>query len=147
MLSLVGRGQSKIKTKVVFKNLQGDFYFIFTFKYQVQIILDSPHSSLVSAEESTLGRIDYDHVVDELSKQNTGKRKKYKLYSEKDRLVIAKYSLQHGPRKTARKFQKQYPSLNESTVRTFVIKYKTLIEIKARTSQSKLSGRKGKAGH
>ena len=54
--------------------------------------------------------------------------------------MIAKYSLQYGLRKTARKFQKQYPSLNESTVRTFVTKYKTLIKIKARTSQSPIKG-------
>ena len=45
------------------------------------------------------------------------------MYSDSDRLKIAKYSLLHGSRRAARKFKAQFPRLNGSTVRTFVAKY------------------------
>ena len=40
-----------------------------------------------------------------------------------DRLAIARYVKQNGPRRTACKFDKQHPYLNESTVRLFLKKY------------------------
>ena len=58
--------------------------------------------------------------MEELSKDETDKRGKYKQYTERDRLAIARYVEQNGPRRTARKFGNQYPNLNESTLRSFL---------------------------
>ena len=58
-----------------------------------------------------------------LSEDETDKRGKYKQYTERDRLSIARYAEQNGPRRTAGKFDKQYPNLNESTARSFLKKY------------------------
>ena len=60
--------------------------------------------------------------MEELNKDETDKRRKYKQYTERDRLAIARYTEQDGPRRTVRKFDKQYPKLNESTVRLFLKK-------------------------
>ena len=61
--------------------------------------------------------------MEELSMGETDKHGKYKQYTERDRLAIARYAEQNGPRRTARKFDKQYPNLNESFVRSFLKKY------------------------
>ena len=61
--------------------------------------------------------------MEELNMGETDKHGKYKQYTERDRLAIARYAEQNGPRRTARKFDKQYPNLNESTVRSFLKKY------------------------
>ena len=70
-----------------------------------------------------MGQVDFDHVMEELSKDETDKCGKHKQYTKRDRLAIARYAEQNGPRRTARKFDKQYPNLNESTVRSFLKKY------------------------
>ena len=70
-----------------------------------------------------LGKVDLDNVMEELSKDEIDKHGKYKQYTERDRLAIARYAEQNGPRRTARKFDKQYPNLNESFVRSFLKKY------------------------
>ena len=49
-----------------------------------------------NGEESALGQIDYDNVMEELSKDETDKQGKYKKYTERDRLVIAKYAEELG---------------------------------------------------
>ena len=69
-----------------------------------------------------MGQVDFDHVMEELNKDETDKRRKHKQYTERDRLAIARYTEQNGPRRTVRKFDKQYPNLNESTVRLFLKK-------------------------
>ena len=76
----------------------------------------------MTTEESTLAQVDLCNVMEELSKDETDKRGKYKQYTERDRLAIARYAEQNGPRRTARKFDKQYPNLNESTLRSFLKK-------------------------
>ena len=69
-----------------------------------------------------MGQVDFDNVMGKLSKDETDKRGKYKQYTERDRLAIARYAEQNGPRRTARKFDKQYPNLNGSTLRSFLKK-------------------------
>ena len=66
-----------------------------------------------------MGQVDFDHVMEELSKDETDKCGKHKQYIKRDRLAIARYAEQNGPRRTARKFDKHDPNLNESTVRAF----------------------------
>ena len=87
------------------------------------IIFLDESSPIISTEESTFGQVDFDHVMEQLSKDETDKRGKYKQDTERDRLAIARYAEQNGPRRTAREFDKQYPNLNESTVRSFLKKY------------------------
>ena len=91
-----------------------------------------------------LGQVDLDNVMEELSKDEIDKHGKYKQYTERDRLAIARYAEQNGPRRTARKFDKQYPNLNESTVRSFLKKYTAM---KNRGKKNSTSPIKGEADH
>ena len=70
-----------------------------------------------------MGQVDFDNVIEELIKDEIDKRGTYKQYTERTRLAIARYAEQNGSRRTTRKFDKQYPNLNESTVRSFLKKY------------------------
>ena len=70
-----------------------------------------------------MGPVDLEIAVTASKSTNEGKHSKYQVYSDSDRLKIAKYSLLHGSRRAARKFKAQFPRLNESTVRTFVATY------------------------
>ena len=76
----------------------------------------------------------------EMSKDETDKRGKYKQYTERDRLTIARYAELNGPRRTARKFDKQYPNLNESTVRSFLKKYTAMKSRGKKNSTSPIKG-------
>ena len=76
----------------------------------------------------------------ELSKDETDKRGKYKQYTGRDRLAIAWYAEQNGPRRTARKLYKQYPNLNESTVRSSLKKYTAVKNIEKKYSKSSIKG-------
>ena len=78
--------------------------------------------------------------MEELSKDETDKRGKYKQYTERDCLAIARYVEQDRPRRTARKFDKQYPNLNESTVRSYLKKYTAMKNRGKKTSTSPIKG-------
>ena len=78
--------------------------------------------------------------MEELSKDETDKRGKYKQYTERDRLAIARYAEQNGPRRTARKFDKHDPNLNESTVRAFLQKYRPMKNRRKKNSTSPING-------
>ena len=78
--------------------------------------------------------------MEELSKDETNKRGKYKQYTERDRLAIARYVEQNGPRRTARKFDKQYPNRNESTVRSFLKRYTAMKNLGKKDSTSPIKG-------
>ena len=47
----------------------------------------------------------------------------YFVYSPEERSNIAKYAAENGTSRTVHHFKRKYPSLNESTVRTFKAKY------------------------
>ena len=87
-----------------------------------------------------LGQVDFDNVMEELSKDETDKHGKYKQYTERDRLAIARYAEQNGPRRTACKFDKHYPNLNESTVRSFLKKYTAMKNRGKKNSTSPIKG-------
>ena len=55
-------------------------------------------------------------------------------------MAIARYAEQNGPRRTAGKFDKQYPNLNESTVRSFLKKYTTMKNRGKKNSKSPVEG-------
>ena len=78
--------------------------------------------------------------MEELSEGETDKRGKYKQYTERNRLAIGRYAEQNGPRITARKFDKQYPNLNESTIRSFLKKYTAMKNRGRKNSTSPVKG-------
>ena len=78
--------------------------------------------------------------MEELSQDETDKRGKHKQYTERDRLAIARYAEHNGPRRTARKFDKQYPNRNESTVRSFLKKYTAMKDRGKKNSTSAIKG-------
>ena len=51
------------------------------------------------------------------------KRGAYFVYSPEECFNIAKYAVENGTSRTVHHFKRKYPSLNESTVRTFKAKY------------------------
>ena len=69
-------------------------------------------------------------------KRLSGKRKKYKQYTANGRFRVAKYGMEHGSRRDAKAFQKEFPDLNESTVRTFMKKYVEQRGLKKRLNAS-----------
>ena len=77
--------------------------------------------------------------MEELSKDETDKRGRYKQYTQRDRLANARYAEQNGPRRTARKFDKQYPNLNESTIRSFLKKY-TAMKNRGKKNSASMKG-------
>lgn len=91
-----------------------------------------PPSRLPTAEESGLGKAEYDSIMGsslaELSDPSpSAKRKawgKYTTYAAKDRARIGKYALEHSNNKATRRFLVQFPNLKESTVRNFKRAYK-----------------------
>ena len=61
-----------------------------------------------------LGKIDLD-AIDREIQTSTSKRKPYTKYSADERFKIGKYASENGPIAVVRKFEKQFPNMNEST--------------------------------
>ena len=74
-----------------------------------------------------LGEIDRD-ATDREIQTSTSKRKPYAKYSADERFKIGKYTSENGPIATVRKFEKQFPNMNESTARTFKKKYESELD-------------------
>ena len=79
----------------------------------------------LSSEECNLGQIDLEAVQNEVEKATESKKKRgaYFVYSPEERFNIAKYAVENGTSRAVHHFKRKYPSLNESTVRTFKAKY------------------------
>ena len=75
----------------------------------------------LSSEECNLGQIDLEAVQNEVEKATESKKKRgaYFVYSPEERFNIAKYAIENGTSRAVHHFKRKYPSLNESTVRTF----------------------------
>ena len=84
--------------------------------------------------EHSLGVVDHEVANKATEDSLNEKRFKYKKYSDNERFKIAKYAILHGSRRAARKFQNQFPLLNESTVRTFVTKYNHLRKMNTKST-------------
>ena len=80
---------------------------------------------VLSSEECNLGQIDLEAVQNEVEKATESKKKRgaYFVYSPEERFNIAKYAVENGTSRAVHHFKRKYPSLNESTVRTFKAKY------------------------
>ena len=75
-----------------------------------------------------LGTVDYEKVTSNIRKEQTKKsRSSYKSYSAKDRFLIGKYASIHGTASAVRKW-KDYPQVNESTIREFKKRYEAQIK-------------------
>ena len=79
----------------------------------------------LSSEECNLGQIDLEAVQNEVEKATESKKQRgaYFVYSPEECFNIAKYAVENGTSRTVHHFKRKYPSLNESTVRTFKAKY------------------------
>ena len=63
------------------------------------------------------------------------KRKPQSKYTDEDRYKIAKYAKDHGSNQAARCFQSKYPTIQESTVRSFLKKYNEQVRIEKTLNQ------------
>ena len=79
-------------------------------------------SPLPSANESGLGEVDNSAICVGVGAK-AKKRKPQSKYTNEDRCKIAKYAKDHGLNQAARCFQIKYPTIRESTVRSFLKKY------------------------
>ena len=85
--------------------------------------------SLASNNETGLGLVDFNTVQVFVQNIVPKRKNKYAKYSDKDRYLIGKYGSEVGAAAAAvRKFKKQYPILNESTVRGMMKKYVDLLK-------------------
>ena len=50
-------------------------------------------------------------------------------HSDEDRYTIAKYAKDNGASQAAKFFKNKYPTINESTVRTFVKRYDENVKV------------------
>ena len=73
--------------------------------------------------DTSLGEVGRAKICKELSKLTGRKWKLQSKYSDEDRYTIAKYANDNGASQAAKIFKNRYPTINESTVRTFVKKY------------------------
>ena len=75
---------------------------------------DSFHN--MTYTETCIGAIDFQCVQDSVAVVIPNKRGKYEKYTDKERYDIGKYGSEYGATAAVRKFKKDYPSLNKSTV-------------------------------
>ena len=83
-----------------------------------------------------LGEIDCD-ATDREIQTSTSKRKLYTKYSADERFKIGKYASENGPIAAVRKFEKQFPNMNESTARTFKKKCESELDGTKRQGRAK----------
>ena len=74
-----------------------------------------------------LGEIDRD-AIDREIQTSTSKRKPYTKYSADERFKIGKYASENRPIAAVRKFDKQFPNMNESTALVFKKKYESELD-------------------
>ena len=89
-----------------------------------------------SITESGLGQQEYQNVLSNVvdltipspaqpdsSKKQRAKRKPYTHFTDEERAKISKYAAENGNSNAIKHFEKDFPGLNESTVRNFKKKY------------------------
>ena len=67
--------------------------------------------------------------------QKRKKKQPQSKYTVEDRYKIAKYAKDHGPNQAARCFHSKYPTIRESTVRSFLKKYNEQVRIEKTLNQ------------
>ena len=75
-----------------------------------------------------MGTVNYEMVTSNICKEQMKKsRDSYKSYSAKDRFLIGKHASIHGTASAVRKWKKDYPQVNKSTIRGFKKRYEVQI--------------------
>ncbi|XP_068756661.1 uncharacterized protein [Montipora capricornis] len=100
---------------------------------QVVILPPRVESGVLDAE--------YNCIAKELESSAQFKRKR-KTYREDEKLKIAKYANTHGFVSTVSLFKQDYPDLKESTVCSWVVKYRS--EVKKTSGSVQISKRQGR---
>lgn len=103
------------------------------------IFLDSQPSSQQQTDfqqESSLGSLDYETVVEAISEPEKREKKSYRRWSTKERFDIGKYATIHGGSAAAKKFKTKDKPLNESTARRFNNLYKKELEESTREKRA-----------
>ena len=90
-------------------------------------------------EETGLGALGHTEVVQTVAKatNTSNSSSTYTKYTAVQRYQIGKYASENGSTNTVRKFQKDFPSLKESTVREFRKKYQKMLKENKNENQSK----------
>ena len=84
-----------------------------------------------------MGNVDYEKVTSNIRKEQTKKsRGLYKSYFAKDRFLIGKHASIHGTASAVRKWKKDYPQVNESTIRGFKKRYEAQINEETQKKKS-----------
>ena len=95
-------------------------------------------SHFPTIEEACLGALEHAEVAQTVAKAtNTSNHSSaYTKYAAVQRYRIGKYASENGSTNAVRKFQKDFPSLKESTVREFCKKYQTMLKENKNENQS-----------
>ena len=92
-------------------------------------VLNDLKEMATSSHDTGLPEIERAEICQELLKLTGRKRKPQSKYSDEDRYTIAKYAKDNGASQAAKFFKIKYPTINESTVRTFVKKYDENVKV------------------
>ena len=82
----------------------------------------------LQSNETGLGLVDFNAVQVAVKTIAPKRKNKYAKYPDKDRYLIGKYGSEVGAAAAVRRFKRQYPILNESTVRDMMRKYTDLLK-------------------
>ena len=100
------------------------------------LVLNELKEIATSSHDTGLGEVDGVEICQELSKLTGRKWKPQSKYSDEDRYTIAKYAKKNGASQAAKFFKNKYPTINESTVQTFVKKYDENVKVAKACGQS-----------
>ena len=80
--------------------------------------------------------MDRAEIFQQISKLTGRKRKPQSKYSDENRYTIEKYAKDNDASQAAKFFKNKYPTINESTVRTFVKKYDENVKVEKACGRS-----------
>ena len=87
------------------------------------LLLNELKEMVTLSHDAGLGEVDRAEICQESSKLIGRKRKPQSKYSDEDRYTIAKYAKDNDASQATKFFKNKYPTINDSTMRTFVKKY------------------------
>ena len=89
-----------------------------------------------TTKESSLGELDNIVATEAARSAQKNVRKSYVKYTPKERCNIGKYASEMGIAAAVRKFRKERPNLNGSTVQAFAKKYKDKLKLAAQEKRA-----------
>ena len=94
---------------------------------QTKTPLPTVHQTAIGEQATTEANRQVERVVGEMQ---SGKRKRYTTYTDKDKARIGRYAAENGNTRAVKQFKLDFPDLSESTVRSFKSKYMTKVQEK-----------------